>query len=276
MMRRFALSSEWRPALRLAGIAAVVAACSLDVPLVGGLGCAIKGQAHPGTANGLTVLIEVPRACPFEVGETLPVPRAFAATIFAASAWVPDNTFLYSVAANRNNVIIKSDVHSWTETVNGLVRAAILTTYQAASGGFDIDVAAPALIGRDYWRLSTTQMDTTTFSATVETGATVYLTYFRHQYAQVSSGVPVANPNEQVSLTAHAPAWLPEPHHYLWYRNGDPLGSGGQTFTVMSGGPNETVNFEVVVTGSDSRQVLGSHALTSRESSCDPYMIICP
>jgi hypothetical protein len=267
-----------RRATMAALVAATIAltACSLDVGPAAS-DCQVWGQSPSGSPNGLSVLVTLPERCPFKI-EVMPQGMAFSATVLASSAFTPDGSYLYHVVANRLGGAVHSAVTQWTETVNGLVRSTVTDAYPAATAAFQINgtPSSTAGVGEDRWYVSTSQLDTANLASSVASTAYVRLNYYREYSVTVETDVQYANPYEPVNLSATVPSWVPSPYRYLWYRNGEFLGEGGQSMTVIAGGPSETVEFQVTTTGSDGTQIRGMRSLSSRETSCsDPSMIIC-
>jgi hypothetical protein len=266
-----------RPILAtLVAATVALAACSLDVGL-GRSNCTVYGQNPTGSANGLTVLVNLPQTCPFRINY-IPQAMAFSATILASSAYTPDGSILYHMLTNRQGTPTPQGTTEWVESTSGLVRTAVTRAYSAATGYFTINgtPSSTAGLGEDRWYLGASQLDSANFGATVGSTAYVRLNYYREFNTTIETDVAFANPYEPVTLTVNVPPWVPSPHRHVWYRNGEFIGEGGQAMVVGAGGPSETVDFEVVTTGSDGTQMRGGRSITSREQSCsDPNVFIC-
>ncbi len=247
-------------------------ACSLDVG-PNQSNCQVAGQTIPGAALGLTVLIQLPQSCPFETppgGQFV----AFAATFIHSDLNIAGGSYLRHFVYNRNNVQLEPDrirTSQWRESVRNQVISNVVDEYLAGSGGTGL--GDPTTM-RDYWR---TETDVVGASGGLEVlGATALLTYYNVRYAAIDQSVFFPNPYDQVSLTASAPGWVAEPRRYTWWRDGVFIGEMSQQISVVSGGPSESVNYEVVVTGANQEQVRGIRTVTSREHACpDPNQIIC-
>jgi len=260
----------------LAAVTVTLASCTLDVGQ-GRSNCQVYGQSPSGSANGLTVLVNLPATCPFRIN-SIPQAMAFSATILASSAFTPDGSILYHFLTHRQGSVTPQGTIVWAESTNGLVRTAITRAYAAATGYFTMNgtPSSTAGLGEDRWYLGATQLDSASFGETVGSTAYVRLNYYREYNTTIETDVVFANPYEPVTLAVNVPPWVPSPHRHVWYRNGEFVGEGGQAMVVGAGGPSETVDFEVVTTGSDDTQMRGGRSITSREQSCsDPTVFIC-
>lgn len=243
---------------------------SLDVG-PGQSNCPVEGQnglsANP---YGFTVFVNLPASCPFDL-QSFPMTQSFAATIFADGTFISENAQLFHHVVNFQGIGIKDDETPWRESVNGRIVSNISAIYYAGSGGFFQGQSTGS--GHDRWYVTTDAVEIS--GQTTPIRAAVLLTYYRLAMASVAQSAISPNPYSQITLNVVPPIWLPEPRTYSWYRDGTYIGEFGESLVIMTAGPNESVNFEVIVTGSDASQVRGGRTVTSRESTCDETQVIC-